>query len=66
MPIYEYQCRDCGEEFEKLVPMSAREPDCPRCGKGNVKKKISRVASGKSGCGSCASSSCSSCSPSHS
>ena len=60
MPIYEYQCRDCGEEFERLVPLSAQTPpDCPKCKRKNVRKKISRIASGKSGCGSC-----SSCAPS--
>ena len=26
MPIYEYQCKDCGEEFERLMPISARIP----------------------------------------
>ncbi|HOW99333.1 MAG TPA: zinc ribbon domain-containing protein [Deltaproteobacteria bacterium] len=65
MPIYEYRCCECGQDFEKLVALSAKEsPPCPWCGKKNVRKRISRIASGKSGCDSCSSSSCSSCSPS--
>ncbi|HON37833.1 MAG: FmdB family zinc ribbon protein [Desulfomonilia bacterium] len=63
MPIYEYQCKDCGEEFERLMPISAQNPpECPKCGGGNVKKKISRPASGKSNCGSCSATSCGGCS----
>ena len=61
MPIYEYQCEDCGEKFEKLVPMSAKtNPPCPKCSSEHVKKKISMVASSQSGCSSCSSTSCSS------
>jgi putative FmdB family regulatory protein len=42
VPIYEYQCADCAEEFEKFV----RYPEtdivlCPACGKGNIKQQIS-------------------------
>lgn len=65
MPIYEYECRDCREAFERLMPISAQTPpECPKCGGRNVKKKISRPASGKSGCDSCSTSSCSGCSSS--
>ena len=34
MPMYTYQCEECGEEFEELVPMDERdEPqECPECG----------------------------------
>lgn len=32
MPIYEYKCRGCGNQFEKLIlPHSAGEPACPSC-----------------------------------
>jgi putative FmdB family regulatory protein len=41
MPIYEYQCSDCGYELEELQTMS--EPPlikCPHCGKNTLKKLI--------------------------
>lgn len=62
MPIYEYQCQECGNEFEALVSMNASEnPACPKCDAKKVRKKMSVIASNKGGCGSCAStSSCSS------
>jgi putative FmdB family regulatory protein len=44
MPIYEYQCQDCGHAHEALQKMSA-EPlvICPVCSKPALKKKISAV-----------------------
>ena len=32
MPIYEFVCSECGEEFEDLVPMSDPSTVCPACG----------------------------------
>jgi putative FmdB family regulatory protein len=47
MPLYEYHCEDCGQEFEKLVrfsdPMIAT-PDCPGCSSANTRKRMSAVA----------------------
>ncbi|HYP42169.1 MAG TPA: zinc ribbon domain-containing protein [Chloroflexia bacterium] len=45
MPIYEYWCRECKAQFEKLRPMGSndREIACPRCG-SPVKKMLSVVA----------------------
>jgi putative FmdB family regulatory protein len=42
MPIYEYQCQDCGHEMEKLQRMSD-DPlkDCPACNQPTLSKKIS-------------------------
>lgn len=31
MPIYTYRC-DCGQDFDRLMPMSASPPPCPSCG----------------------------------
>ena len=31
MPIYEYSCQECGNEFEALVRGEA-QPSCPACG----------------------------------
>lgn len=49
MPTYEYVCEKCGEQFEKIQPMSAKPlTTCPQdaCrqknwGKGRVKRAIS-------------------------
>jgi putative FmdB family regulatory protein len=43
MPIYEYQCENCGVRFERLQHMSA-EPvsSCPECG-GPVHRVITPV-----------------------
>ncbi|HEX9989271.1 MAG TPA: zinc ribbon domain-containing protein [Chloroflexia bacterium] len=45
MPIYEYWCRECKAQFERLRPMgsSDREIACPRCG-SPVKRMVSVVA----------------------
>jgi putative FmdB family regulatory protein len=43
MPIYEYRCQACGEEFEKLVRSSADadQVECPRCQQVHVKRRLS-------------------------
>jgi putative FmdB family regulatory protein len=43
MPIYEYQCDECGERFEMLVllSLSALDLKCPRCGGRRVQKSVS-------------------------
>jgi len=41
MPIFEYQCRACGKEFEKLVRNSSPAPECPSCNGADLQKKIS-------------------------
>lgn len=32
MPLYDYQCRQCGHRFEQLVKVDAPTPPCPACG----------------------------------
>ncbi|TVQ94584.1 MAG: zinc ribbon domain-containing protein [Deltaproteobacteria bacterium] len=44
MPIYEYRCPECGNEFEKMMKMSAAPPPCPECGHEEVVKKVSASA----------------------
>lgn len=46
MPLYEYQCNDCGEEFEKMVPFSQanQSQPCPFCQSQDTRKKISTIA----------------------
>jgi len=42
MPIYEYQCQDCGHEIEKIQKMSDSPlTDCPSCNTASLVKKIS-------------------------
>tara|TARA_B100001123_G_scaffold450629_1_gene622556 strand:+ start:4802 stop:5140 length:339 start_codon:yes stop_codon:yes gene_type:complete len=45
MPIYEYQCEQCGTCFEEIQKMS--DPNikqCPSCGKGPVRRLLSSPA----------------------
>jgi len=70
MPIYEYTCNDCCEEFEKLV-FASTVVLCPKCASENIKKRMSTfgmsgvekpfAGSESSGCSSCSKGSCSSC-----
>lgn len=42
MPIYEYVCRQCGNEIEKLQGMSdAPLTQCQACGEAALKRKVS-------------------------
>ena len=66
MPVFEYKCNVCSEEFEKLVLKRDAEIECPKCGTKDVKKKfsvfgMSGVENPSSGCTSCSGSSCSTC-----
>jgi len=70
MPIYEYVCNKCCEEFEKLV-FGNKEVECPKCSSKDIKKKMSAfgmsgvdkpfAGSASSGCSSCNKGSCGSC-----
>jgi len=43
MPIYEYQCKACGHEFEQIQKFSdAPLKKCSACGKDQLGKLISR------------------------
>lgn len=72
MPLYEYRCKSCNAEFEKLVFGANPLVTCEKCGSGNTEKLLSRFGMGRSastslntssgsGCGSCSSSSCAGC-----
>ena len=42
MPIYEYQCRDCGYRLDALQKISdPRLTDCPECAQPSLKKLLS-------------------------
>ena len=44
MPIYEYECRGCGHQFEFLVLPSSPAPECPSCHAKDLQKLISLCA----------------------
>lgn len=54
MPIFEFDCSECGEPFEELVRSASAvdEVVCPCCGSQHVRKKISTFASKVSGASS--------------
>lgn len=44
MPLYEYRCKSCGHQFEKIQSFSApEEKECPVC-QGPVEKLLSAPA----------------------
>jgi putative FmdB family regulatory protein len=47
MPIYEFDCQDCGEPFEELVLSSAAidRVECPNCRSREIIKKVSLIGS---------------------
>jgi putative FmdB family regulatory protein len=53
MPLYEYKCKDCGNEYEELVSVNEKEtPPCPSCKSVNSEKKVSLIGStGAASCG---------------
>jgi len=59
MPIYEYKCKNCDNEFEMIRSANDddRDVECPECGKKKAEKVMS-VFAGSGGCSSCSTSSC--------
>lgn len=66
MPLYEYECADCGKRFDRLTSVAtADEASCPHCGARNVRRLISVIAGmtgradapaptcGQGACGAC-------------
>jgi putative FmdB family regulatory protein len=41
MPIYEYECRQCGHRFEYLVRSSTPAAECPACHHKDLTQLIS-------------------------
>ncbi|GAB6177260.1 hypothetical protein JCM16814_21510 [Desulfobaculum senezii] len=76
MPIHEFRCEKCGNEFEELVIGSTTQVKCPSCGSEKTEKLLSccqfksagggdslgtASSSSSSGCAGCSGGSCSSC-----
>ena len=49
MPIYEYQCRKCGEVFERFMKVNegGDHLTCPHCGGKKPEKILSSFSSSK-------------------
>lgn len=68
MPIYNFRCNQCREEFELLVNVSSENSKrvCPNCKSNNVKRILSTFSVGRSvgrsSCESCVSGNCAHCS----
>ncbi len=71
MPIYEYHCLKCRDDFETLVLRKDDPVTCPKCDGRKVERLLSACAfkssnsftpsKGSSSCASCSSGNCSSC-----
>lgn len=59
MPIYEYVCEDCQEQFEKIVMNKQQEIACPKCAskKATIQLSVFSSSAGSSGAKSSPSSS---------
>lgn len=71
MPIYEFVCRKCNNDFEELVFSQSEKVACPACGSKKVERQMSVFAfssggtfrsTGSASCGGCSKASCSGCS----
>ena len=76
MPIYEFRCRGCGDEFELLLRRDETAIKCPECSSADVVRKFSAFAvksgasrndlsmsssGGGSSCAGCSGGHCSTC-----
>jgi len=70
MPIYEYKCLKCNEQFEALV-FGSEDASCPNCNGDKLERLMSACgfkssgdsspSTGSSGCSGCTSTNCSTC-----
>ena len=66
MPIFNYRCSDCGDEFEVLSKQNDAPVECSKCGGKNIKKIYSSfdfsmkesVPGGSCSVGGCSNGSC--------
>lgn len=45
MPIYEYLCKSCDDQFEALMGVHDEKPCCPKCGSDEVERVLSSFCS---------------------
>ena len=49
MPIYEYRCDSCRKRSSALLPsFSSPDPNCPGCGRADLRRTISTFATVRS------------------
>jgi putative FmdB family regulatory protein len=41
MPLFEFECLECADQFERLLRTADASVECPSCGKTNVRRLIS-------------------------
>ena len=41
VPIYEFECEECGERFESLVDAGTEAAECPNCGAAGAQRRLS-------------------------
>ena len=54
MPLFEFQCRKCGHQFEELLTtaeIEAGNVKCPACASKRVEREFSAFATGSDGSG---------------
>ncbi|KLD74989.1 zinc ribbon domain-containing protein [Xanthomonas hyacinthi] len=52
MPIYAFQCAECGHSFDRLQKLSDPDPEtCPSCGASAVKRQLTAPSFRLSGSG---------------
>lgn len=67
MPLYEFQCKQCGHRFEKLYKHTETGDNlnCTRCGSSELRRLISGFSApgtgGQNKCASCKGGNCGSC-----
>ena len=44
MPIWDYTCRACGQQFERLILASSPTPACTACGSTDLERMVSAPA----------------------
>jgi putative FmdB family regulatory protein len=44
MPVYEFECEECGERFEELTSSDTRSLVCPSCSSTRTHRLLSRVS----------------------
>jgi putative FmdB family regulatory protein len=41
MPLYDYDCRACGHQFETLIRTGGPAPECPECHSQELERQLS-------------------------
>ena len=44
MPVYEFECEQCGRRFEELTASDTPSPACPECDSGQARRLLSPVS----------------------